>query len=193
MTEAWRILDSQTVVKDRWIELRADRCLTPAGIEVAPYYVLGYPDWVHVVALTDEKQMVLVRQYRHAIGKFVLEIPGGVIEAADGDPRLAAQRELVEETGYTARDWKMIGSFYPNPATHTNQVHVVLALHARQTGDPSLDAGEEGLETVIMPIEEVLDGLASGLLGQSMHVAAVYLALTTAGLLRPVEDPSAAQ
>ncbi len=100
MTKAWRIAGSRTIVKDRWTDLRADRCLTPAGTEIAPYYVLSYPDWVHVVAVTADDRMVLVRQYRHAVGETVLELPGGVIDASDRDPEAAARRELAEETGY---------------------------------------------------------------------------------------------
>lgn len=191
MTEAWRVLGSRTVVSDRWIDLRADRCITPAGVEVAPYYVLAYPDWVHVVALTEGGRMVLVRQYRHAVGRSVLEIPGGAVDPADGDPLRAAQRELAEETGYAAPAWRTIGSFFPNPATHTNRVHVALALRARPVAAPSLDAGEEGLMTLTLPIREVLDGLAGGLLGQSMHVAAVSLGLAAAGFLRPCDDAEA--
>lgn len=188
MTEAWRVLESHMVIKDRWIDLRADRCLTPAGVEITPYYVLGCPDWVHVVALTEDGRMVLVRQYRHAIGRSVLEIPGGVIDPADGGPLRAGQRELAEETGYAAPAWRMIGSFFPNPATHSNRVHVALALRARPAAAPSLDAGEEGLATLTLPVREVLDGLAGGLLGQSMHVAAVHLGLAAAGYLRPCDD-----
>lgn len=191
MTEAWRVLGSRTVVSDRWIDLRADRCITPAGVEVAPYYVLAYPDWVHVVALTEGGRMELVRQYRHAVGRSVLEIPGGAVDPADGDPLRAAQRELAEETGYAAPAWRTIGSFFPNPATHTNRVHVALALRARPVAAPSLDAGEEGLMTLTLPIREVLDGLAGGLLGQSMHVAAVTLGLAAAGFLHPCDDAEA--
>ena len=188
MTEAWRILESRTVMKDRWIDLRADRCITPAGAEIAPYYVLNYPDWVHVVALTEDGRMVLVRQYRHAIGRSVLEIPGGAVDPADSDPQRAAQRELAEETGYAAATWRMIGSFFPNPATHTNRIHVALALQARPTATPTLDAGEEGLAVLTLPIREVLDGLADGLLGQSMHVAAVYLGLAAARFVGLFDD-----
>ena len=191
MTKAWRTLSSRTIIKDRWVDLRADSCVTPAGAKIAPYYVLGYPDWVHVVALTADDRLVMVRQYRHAVGEAVLEIPGGVIDATDRDPQAAARRELAEETGYTARDWRMVGSFFPNPATHTNRVHVALALDACPDAAPSLDVGEEGLVPLTLPVREVLDGLAGGLLGQAMHVAAVYLGLAAAGRLRLAGDLTA--
>ena len=192
MTTAWCIAESRSIVKDRWIDLRADRCLTPTGAEIAPYYVLTYPDWIHVVALTADDRMVLVRQYRHAVGEAVLELPGGVIDVSDRDPEAAARRELGEETGYGAREWRMVGSFYPNPATHTNRVHVALALDAHPAAGPLLDRGEEGLTTLTLPVQEVLAGLAGGLIGQAMHVAAVYLGLTAAGRFRLADSATTA-
>ncbi len=176
MSNAWRTLSSRPILKDRWIDLRADRCITPGGVEISPYYVLTYPDWAHVVAVTPARELVLVRQYRHAVGQSALELPGGVMDSADADPEQAARRELMEETGYGAERWLKISSLYPNPATHTNRLHTYLALDATPAGGQVLDRGEEGLSLEIMPFDAVLDGLASGLLGQAMHVAAVLMA-----------------
>ncbi len=172
----WRTVSSSTLLKDRWIDVRADRCLTPSGAEISPYYVLTYPDWVHVVALTPARGLVLVRQYRHAAGHAFLELPGGGVEASDGTTENAARRELAEETGYTSKRWLEVTTLYSNPATHTNRVHTFLALDAVAEHQPKLDAGEEGLSLCVMPLDEVLDGLAGGVLGQVMHVASVLLA-----------------
>jgi hypothetical protein len=79
----WHIVKSETLIKDRWIDLRADACVTSSGVDIAPYYVLAYPDWVHVVAITPDDQLVLVRQYRHGVGEILLELPAGAVEAAD--------------------------------------------------------------------------------------------------------------
>jgi len=176
MQSAWRTVSSETVIRDRWIDLRADRCLTPSGAEIAPYYVLGYPDWVHVVALTPARGLVLVRQYRHAAGRSFLELPGGGVDGCDGGTLAAARRELAEETGYTSERWLEVGSLFPNPATHTNRVHSFLALDAVAGGGQELDAGEEGLRVCVMPLCEVIEGLQAGLLGQAMHVASLLLA-----------------
>lgn len=176
MNPKWRTLSSDPVIRDRWIDLRADRCLTPSGAEISPYYVLAYPDWVHVVALTPKRDLVLVRQYRHAAGESFLELPGGGVDTRDACVEAAARRELAEETGYMSQHWRAVSVLHPNPATHTNRVHAFLALDAIPGHERSLDRGEEGLEPCVVPFDDVIQGLGAGLLGQAMHVAAVLLA-----------------
>ena len=190
MDQRWRTVRSNTVRKDRWIDLRADHCVTPSGVELNPYYVLAYPDWVHVVALTRDDEVVLVRQYRHAVGETVLELPGGAVDASDANIEQAAQRELEEETGFAAERWQHVSSLYPNPATHTNRQHVLLATGAVRSRPQCLDQGEEGLEVLTLPTSDVLAGLASGLLGQSMQVSAVLLGLALAGRIRLDPTPA---
>jgi 8-oxo-dGTP pyrophosphatase MutT (NUDIX family) len=181
--EEWSVLASETIVKDRWIDLKAETCRTPAGQEIAPYYVLSYPDWVNIVAITPDDRIVLVRQYRHAAGQVFTEIPGGAMDADDKDGEAAAKREFLEETGYVAESWEHVTSLYPNPSSHTNRLHIYLALGARRTGDQSLDEGEEGLIVETMPVDTLLQGLRSGLIGQALHVSAIMLALQAAGRL----------
>ncbi len=176
MSKAWRTLSSRPILKDRWIDLRADRCVTPGGVEISPYYVLAYPDWVNVVAVTPARELVLVRQYRHAVERSVLELPGGVMDSTDADPEQTARRELMEETGFASERWLPISTLCTNPATHTNRLHSFLALDAVPGGGQVLDRGEEGLSLEIMPLDAVVEGLATGLLDQAMHVATVLLA-----------------
>src|SRR3981081_726450 len=96
----WQIKASHVIHRDRWISLRADDWVTESGVEIAPYYVLEYRDWVHVVAITPSREVVLVRQYRHAIGEVSTEIPAGALDPGETDSLAAAARELREETGY---------------------------------------------------------------------------------------------
>jgi 8-oxo-dGTP pyrophosphatase MutT (NUDIX family) len=184
MDDAWKVLESRTILQDRWLNLRADDCLTPDGVRISPYYVMSYPDWVNIVAITPDDRLLLVRQYRHAAGRFFLEIPGGGLDAQDVDSEKAARRELEEETGYIAQDWQLISSLYPNPASHTNRLHTYLATGAERRHQQRLDAGEEGLTVHALPIPEVLDGLQAGLIGQALHVSSILLALRVAGRLR---------
>jgi 8-oxo-dGTP pyrophosphatase MutT (NUDIX family) len=181
MKRRWRTIRSETLLKDRWINLRADHCVTPTGVEISPYYVLSYPDWVHVVAITKAGCLVLVRQYRHGAGETFLELPGGAVDPADTSMEVAARRELLEETGFAARRWEMVSSLSPNPATHANRVHVLLALDAQPDRAQKLDPGEDGLTVELLTIRAVLDGLRSGLLGHAIHVSLLLLALSAAG------------
>jgi 8-oxo-dGTP pyrophosphatase MutT (NUDIX family) len=192
MDQKWRTVRTKEVLKDRWINVRADYCVTPAGTEIGPYYVLTYPDWVHVVAVTPAGSLVLVRQYRHAAGDMFLELPGGAIDPSDANIEQAARRELEEETGFSAQHWELVSILYPNPATQTNRVHVYVAIDAVRDRAQRLDEGEEGLQVSTVPIKEVLDRLGTGILGQSMHVSAVLLGLAVAGRLRleNIDSPS---
>jgi 8-oxo-dGTP pyrophosphatase MutT (NUDIX family) len=184
MVKHWQTLSSEPILADRWIDLRADRCLTETGKEIAPYYVLSYPDWVHVVALTDADELVLVEQYRHGAGSAMLELPGGAIDGSDADPAAAAQRELLEETGFGARRWESITTLFPNPATQTNRVHSYLATGCHRIAAPSLEDGEDGMVVRCIPLDEIVAGLQAGVLGQAMHVASLLLALRLQGQRR---------
>ena len=183
MDRRWRTVRSETQLKDRWINLLADHCVTQDGVEISPYYVLSYVDWVHVVAITAADKLVLVRQYRHAVGEFLLELPGGAVDPEDESIEAAARRELVEETGFTSARWELVSSLQFNPATHTNRVHVFLALDAQCDRLQDLDLGEGDLTVELHDIPTVLDGLRSGVLGQATHIALLLLALAAAGRL----------
>jgi 8-oxo-dGTP pyrophosphatase MutT (NUDIX family) len=183
MEPKWRINRSKTVVQDRWINVRADHCTTAEGAEISPYYVMSYPDWVHVVGITKSNRLVLVRQYRHAAGEFFLELPGGAVDPGDASLKNAAQREFEEETGFSSERWEWITSLHSNPATHTNRVHFFLAHDAVCDRPQRLDIGEAGLKVELVDISVVLGGLKSGLLGQAMQVSGVLLGLAAAGRL----------
>jgi 8-oxo-dGTP pyrophosphatase MutT (NUDIX family) len=178
--EKWSTLSSRVVHADRWINLRADRVVTAGGAVLDPYYVLDYPDWAHVVAITPDDRLVMVRQYRHGVGAIGLELPGGGVDPADPDIRAAAERELLEETGYVGGAVTHVASLSTNPATHTNHVHFFLATQAVPATAPDPGFGEE-LAVELVPVATVLDGLSTGLVSQAMHVAGLFLALRQYG------------
>ena len=176
----WRLLGSTPLLEDRWIRLRADRLQTATGVEIAPWYVLDYPDWAVVVALTADGRVVLVRQWRHAAQAWSLELPGGVMDATDADAIAAARRELREETGFDATSWRFLYAAHPNPAIQTNRLHVVLATGAFLAGDTALEAGE-AMTVEVIPVPEILGLIRRGGIGQSMHVGAILLGLASVG------------
>ena len=185
MTDAppWTITASETLIEDRWIRLRADRLRTAAGAEIAPWYVLDYPDWCAAVALTADDRLVLVRQWRHGAQCWSLELPGGVIDAEDADPLAAARRELREETGFDAPDWRYLYASHANPAIQTNRLHVVLGTGAVPVA-AAMPEETEVLRVECLPVAEVLVGLGQGLIGQAMHVGAILMGLAAAGRIR---------
>ena len=138
----WKILSSEYLVRRPWLTARRDVAQLPDGRINHEYYVLEYPDWVNIIAVTRDGQMILERQYRHALGKTCYELPCGVIEAGE-TPLEAAKRELLEETGYAGGEWQEWMTLSPNPATSTNLAHSFLATGVEKVSGQHLDATED--------------------------------------------------
>lgn len=146
---------------------------------VRTFSIIHSSDWVNVVALTPDDRVVLVRQYRHGIGRQTLEIPGGMVDPGE-TPLEAAQRELREETGYATARWREIGLVEPNPAIQTNRCHTFLALDVERVGELALDPGE-ALVVETAPLS-ALDGLVrGGAITHALVVAGFYHFLVHAG------------
>ena len=144
----WKTISSQVLIRDRWIKVRIDSCVTASGISKQPYYALEYPDWVNIVVLTPELEIVMVRQYRHGVSEVLLELPSGTLEPADNGPAAAVSRELMEETGFKAEEIIHTGRAFANPAIQVNSVWSFLALDAKVVSQLQLDPGE-GIEVVL--------------------------------------------
>ncbi len=173
MIQPWRRLSSKPLGDYRVFSLRQDRKVSPRTGEEHDFLVIDSCHWVNVVALTPDRQMVFIEQYRHGSNTVELEIPGGMIDAADASPELAGGRELLEETGYQGEDAILIGSVFPNPAIMSNQCHTVLVRNCRLVKPVQFDAGED-LATRLIPMEQAPELVASGRIRHSLIVAALY-------------------
>jgi 8-oxo-dGTP pyrophosphatase MutT (NUDIX family) len=171
---SWTVNRSSTIIRDRWIDLRADDCTTPAGVRISPYYVLRYPDWAHSICLDQDNRVCVVKQYRHGALRVMMELPGGVVEAGE-DPLMAAKRELLEETGIRATQWRACGNFSPNPATHTNRFHV-FACRVQSIEAPHPDDSEE-IQSGFLTLAQIRAAIDSGEFGQLLHIGALCRAL----------------
>jgi ADP-ribose pyrophosphatase len=177
----WTITATRITFEDRWLKVRTDDCLTPEGVEVAPYHVIESRDWTAIVALTADLRLVLIREYRHARGIVIDGLPGGVVEFSDdgtsvGSAEAGAKRELLEETGYGGGRFEPILTVYPDPANQTNTATAFLALGVEPQGPQSLDPSE-AIEVVLADLPDVLARLANGELRMhAVHVAALWSA-----------------
>ncbi len=171
----WKILGSKYLYKTNGVAVRIDQCKIQNGSVFEPY-VIETGTWVNVIALTKDRKIVLIKQYRHGVGQVLLEIPAGVMDAEDESPLQAAKRELLEETGYASEKFVQIGSVYPNPATHTNMTYSFLALDVEKVGEQNLDETEE-IEISLVPFDEFIALAKEGGLPQALHVSALFFAL----------------
>jgi ADP-ribose diphosphatase len=156
----WRVLQSTYPLADRWLRVRRDMVALPGGAAMTPPPVIEYPDWVDVIALTADHEIVLVDQYRHPILQIRTEFPAGAVEG-DEEPLAAVKRELLEETGYASEEWHLLGSAAVYPAIQTNRIHSFLALNARSVSDQDLDEGES-IRIRVMPFAEFVEKVEAG-------------------------------
>ena len=161
--------------------LRADKCETPDGIIVEPYYVQEPQDWAHVVAFNDNHEILLTEQYRHGMGKVCIELPCGAIEPGE-DPEAAMKRELLEETGCEAKEIVALPPVSPNPARYANTIYAYVAFGTTQTKEQNLDETED-IAFRFWPLQEVMELIRNGEFWQSLHLASLMLAFDKAGLL----------
>jgi len=171
----WQVLDSRLLISERWLQLREDRVRLGNGHEIDRFHVIHGPDWASVLCVTEASEVVLVRQYRHGIGKPSLELPAGVIEPNE-TPEEGARRELLEETGYEASDWVNIQSVSTEPARHTTTAHFFCARGARLTQAPAPEESEV-LELLKVPLADLARLATDGSIVHGVHVGAILVAL----------------
>lgn len=168
----WKTLHSEYLFKEPWLTARRDHVRLPSGQEIKDYYVLEYPDWVNTVALTREGKFVMVRQYRHGLGETRFELCAGVCEPHES-PLQAAQRELLEETGYGHGRWTPLMTLSGNTSTTNNLTHCFLALDVEPVSGQHLEPTED-ISVYLLTEEEVRRLLYQDELRQALMAAPLW-------------------
>jgi ADP-ribose diphosphatase len=180
---SWKTISSEYLFKDSWFTIRKDTCVTQEGKIISPYYVYEFPEWVTALAITEDGRIILERQYRHALGQTIFEIPGGCIDDSDASPEEAIARELLEETGYSFARYEYLGKTSSNPSTNTNWMHMYLATGGRLVKGQELDHNEE-IEVHLFTMAELKQMLRENKILQSMHVTSIMYGLEKLGELK---------
>lgn len=179
----WKTLSSEKLFDDLWFKVRKERCVTPQGKTVDPYYVYEFPTWVTCFALTEDGHVIMERQYRHAIGETCWEIPGGCVDDDDESLEAAIQRELLEETGYRFQHYEYLGKTCANPSTNSNWMHMFLATGGKKIAEQKLDANEE-IVVELFSMASFKEMFKKNGFIQSMHVSCMLYALLRLGELK---------
>jgi len=173
MIKPWPCIRSQPNQSFRVFSIRTDTAISPrTGMEHG-FYIIESMDWINIIPLTADHQVVMVRQYRHGSREVTLEIPGGLLDPGD-TPEKAAVRELLEETGYQAEEVGKIGVVNPNPAIFSNRCYTFIARNVKKVRNPMPDQTED-IEVALIPLSKIPELIRKGKIDHAIVIAAFHL------------------
>ena len=170
---AWRVVKSENILRlGPWLSVRQECVELPNGTQIPTWYVMEFPDWINVIALTKDGQMVMVDQYRHALGETHYELVAGVIDPGES-PLEAAKRELSEETGFEGGEWELFMTLSPNPTNHNNKSYTFLARGVEKVRAQHQEATED-IGVHVFTQDQVREMLEDGEIIQALHAAPLW-------------------
>jgi 8-oxo-dGDP phosphatase len=197
--ESWPVDSVQELYRDRLIAVRRDKVAMP-GNTWAERTVVEHPGAVAILALDDANRVLMIRQYRHPVRRMLWEIPAGLRDKPGEDPLTGARRELLEETGYRARDWRVLVDLFSSPGFTTERIRVFLARDLEEVPEEERTFVMKDEEAAMTQAWVSLPEAVAAVLAGDLHngvaaigILAVYAASTgdLSGLLRPVDSPEA--
>lgn len=170
--EKWKLLDSKYIIQRPWLTARCDTVQLPNGAINPEYYILEYPNFINVIAITPEGEFVMVEQYRHGLQEVFTELVAGVAEPGE-KPIESAKRELLEETGYGNGNWQLFMVISQNPASTNNLSYTFLATDVEPISEQHLDATED-VSVKLLTEDEVRSMLLNDEVKQALMAAPLW-------------------
>lgn len=167
-------MSSEYIAQHPYFTARVDRCEMPDGKLVEEYYVVELPVSVCALAVTEDGQALIARQYRHPVADTLYELPGGFIDAGES-PETAIARELLEETGHVFSSITQVGKIAANPGLLNNFTHLFVATGGKRVADQKLDHNEE-IDILLMPLHTVKEMLHRNEFVQALHTTCLFYA-----------------
>lgn len=171
MVKEWELLGS-TVDRDyRVFKIKTVHAVSPRTKNTGQFYTIETNDWVNVIPVTENQEIVMIKQYRHGSQEITLEIPGGLVDVEHH--KEAALRELMEETGYAGDSVEYLGAVNPNPAIFNNLCHTYLVKNARKVSGTNFDPDED-IDVVHVPASQIPSLIEKGIINHALVVVAFH-------------------
>jgi ADP-ribose pyrophosphatase len=170
---AWKVIGSKQIADCRVFTVHRNMCKPPNSQEEHDFYILRCSNWVNVIPITTSNEVVLIEQYRHGTDSVTLEIPGGIVDPQDESSMHAGGRELLEETGFRAKEMIFLGRTHPNPAMQGNYCDMYLAPNVEKFQSPQFDWAED-IELKLVPYEQIPSLIETGAISASLVIAAFH-------------------
>lgn len=178
----WKTLSSEYISNHVYFTARRDVCEREDGRIIDPYFVVEMPTSATALAITEDNQVILTRQYRHPIGQVILELPGGFVDPGE-DFATGMRRELLEETGYAFDQVEWVGRVAANPGVLSNFTELFVAVGGKKVQEQELDFNEE-IEVFTVPLEKFQEMMLNQEIPQSLHISCAFFALLKMGKIR---------
>lgn len=174
----WKVLWSKKILSlGPWLNVRQEEVELPSGKTIPTWFVLEFPNWINVIAITKDGRFVMEDQYRHGLGETRYELVAGVIDPGE-TPLEAAKRELLEETGFGGGDWELFMTLSPNPSNHNNLSYTFLATGVEKMQEQAQEATED-IKVDIFSREQLMELLQEDGIIQALHAAPLWKYLAT--------------